>query len=99
MTAKIVSLLLAAAGLLLMWSAEQPEEPLDTSMAFVLARATPILVVVGLVAVWLSNWLGSFVGPMARGGYVDSATPPLAFVCFGYLLLALPLIAGLMQLW
>ena len=62
-------------------------------MSLALVSLAPIFVFFGLLSVWLAEYFGSFAGPMFRGGYVDSPTPALAFVAFGFLLLGLPVIA------
>lgn len=49
----------------------------------------------GLVSVILAPWLGAFTGPLMRGGYVDSPTPEILFVLFGYLLLGISFVSAL----
>ena len=95
MKAKIMSLLLAGVVLLVSWRTHVSEATGVTSVSLLLVSLAPIFVFFGLLSVWLSDYRGSFAGPMFRGGYVDSPTPVIAFVAFGYLLLVLPLLAFL----
>jgi hypothetical protein len=92
---KITSLVLAAVAVLASWRTQIPDSSDHTPVSLLIVSLAPIFVVVGLLSVWLSEYLGSFSGPLFRGGYVDSPTPVVAFVGFGYFLLALPLIAFL----
>jgi hypothetical protein len=92
---KIVFLVVAAAALIVSWRAPAPPTGDYAHLSLLLISLAPIFVFFGLLSVWLSDYLGSFSGPLSRGGFVDSPTPVVAFVWFGYLLLALPLIAFL----
>jgi hypothetical protein len=94
MRAKLASLLLAAVVLLASWPLRSPSD--DTAaLSTLLASLAPMFVLLGLLSIWLSPSFGAFSGPLFRGGYVDSATPEIAFIWFGYFLLALPLLAVL----
>jgi hypothetical protein len=43
------------------------------------------LLVISLVLIWFCEIFGSFKGPMARGGYVDTETPGGCFAALGWL--------------
>jgi hypothetical protein len=89
--AKITSLILAAAALLAAWRTHNPDDAASTSL--LLVSLAPVFVFFGLLSVWLADYFAGFTGPMSRGGYVESPTPAVAFVAFGFLLLVVPLIA------
>jgi hypothetical protein len=93
----MASLVLAGIALLVSWHAHIPEGDLASTSLLVTSLA-PIFVFFGLISVWFSEYLGSFAGPIFRGGYVDSPAPVVGFVVFGYLLLALPLIGFLFHI-
>ena len=94
MSAKLASLVVAAVALLVSWPLRNPTD--DTvALSTFLASVAPAFVVFGLLSIWLSPYFGAFTGPLFRGGYVDSPTPEIAFVCFGYFLLVIPLLAVL----
>lgn len=87
--AKLLSLLLAAITLLVSWRVRTADA--SASLSLTVVSLAPIFVFFGLLAVWLARPFASFTGPVFRGGYVESPTPEIGFVVFGYLLLALPL--------
>jgi hypothetical protein len=86
-----MSLLLAAGALVASWRTHVPDDVVSTSL--LLVSLAPIFVSFGLLSVWLADYLAGFSGPMFRGGYVESPTPAVVFVAFGFLLLVVPLIA------
>lgn len=94
MNARISSLLVAAADVALMVCGKLPEKesPIN-SISYLLISSSPIFVLFGLISIWLADYLGEFVGPTFRGGYVDSPTPAGAFIGFGFLFLFIPLAA------
>jgi len=79
----------AAVDVLLIYDANRE------SNATVFLSSTGICILVGWLSVFFSEGLESFIGPMARGGYVDSATPGSLFVFFGWFLLLIPVAAWL----
>jgi len=94
MRAKLASLVFAAIALLVSWPLRNPSD-VAIPLSVLLVSLSPIFVFFGLLSIWLSPYLGAFSGPLFRGGYVDSPTPEIAFIWFGYFLLALPLFAVL----
>ena len=94
MRAKLTSLLVAAVALVASWWIGASSDE-TVALSTLVVSIAPVFVLFGLLAIWLSPYFGSFSGPLFRGGFVDSPTPEAAFVWFGYLLLALPLLAFL----
>jgi ABC-type dipeptide/oligopeptide/nickel transport system permease component len=96
MSAKILSLVLAAGALVASWRTHVPDDVVSASS--LLVSIAPVFVLFGLLSVWLADYLAGFSGPMFRGGYVESPTPAVVFVAFGLLLLVVPLIALLFHI-
>jgi hypothetical protein len=94
MRPKLASLVLAAVVLLVSSSLRNAGDPTVASPTWLVSLA-PVFVFFGLLSIWLPPCFGAFTGPLFRGGYVDSPTPDIAFICFGYFLLAVPLISAL----
>ena len=89
--AKLPSLVLAAIGLIASWY--KPRLSTAQSFSLTVVSLAPLFVCLGLLAVWLGRPLGGYTGPVFRWGYVDSPTPEIAFVVFGYVVLVLPVAA------
>jgi hypothetical protein len=89
--AKLPSLALAAIALIASW--HTPRLATTAPFSLIVVALAPIFVCLGLIAVWLGRPLGGYTGPVFRWGYVDSPTPEIAFVVFGYVVLALPIAA------
>jgi len=89
--AKLPSLVLAGIALIASWHMQRSDA--TQSLALTVVSLAPIFVFFGLPAVWLARPLGGFTGPVFPWGYPDSPTPEIAFVVFGYVLLALPVAA------
>jgi hypothetical protein len=69
-----------------------PLDPSSDDFSSALLGGTSIFILFGLLCVFCSEKLGTFTGPVMRGGYVSHETPAGFFVFFGFLLLLLPVV-------